>query len=417
MNPNYCTDENASTLLYEYAQEVADAELRLKRFAPLIAHYFPETAAAGGIIESPLRQVPSLRQRLNAGLPQEARIDGRLYIKLDSHLPVSGSVKARGGIYEVLKHAEDLALQVGLLAGPEEDHTLLARPEARHYFAGKKIQVGSTGNLGLSIGLMGATLGFCTIVHMSADAKQWKKDLLRSRGATVIEYTGDYSEAVKNGRKSSKADPDSYFVDDENSRELFLGYAVAGTRLKAQLTQMNVTVDASHPLFVYIPCGVGGAPGGIMYGLKLQFGQNVHVFFVEPVQAPCMLLGTSTGLGSRISVQDVGLNGKTEADGLAVGRCSSFVSGIAGRLLSGCFTVADERLVPYLRELYEAEHIFIEPSACAAFRGIEGLMQSEYIKLHGLQPYMQNSSHILWATGGAMVPDAVRQQLLNRKGA
>ena len=402
-------------------KDMEDAAARLLRFAPFIRLRFPETQARGGLIESELKEIGKMRDCLNEKCG--SMLAGRLLLKMDSHLAVAGSVKARGGIYEVLKHTEELALRHGILT-PEEAadsspantaYRKLAEPAAREIFSRYTVQVGSTGNLGMSIGIMSAAVGFRVIVHMSADAKQWKKDLLRSRGVEVIEYASDYSEAVKNGRALSDADPMSYFVDDENSRSLFLGYAVAAKRLAGQLAEQKITVNQEHPLFVYIPCGVGGAPGGICFGLKQIFGDAVHVFFAEPVQASCMLLGLASGKHNGISVQDIGLSGLTDADGLAVGRPSGFVGRVIEPHLSGEFTVKDARLYDWLRDLFAQEEIFLEPSACAAFQGPVRLMRDmqPYLEMNGLREKMKNAAHIVWATGGGLVPEAVRKDYLN----
>ena len=390
-----CVQTTTSIPLSLGMKDVEDAEQRLRRFAPYIEKAFPETQTSHGIIESSLIQVPRMQQELE-GLFHR-KISGNLYAKYDSHLPIAGSIKARGGVYEVLKLAEKLAINHNMLT-EADDYSIIDSEAFRKLYAGYSIAVGSTGNLGLSIGIMSAKLGFNVTVHMSAEAKLWKKDLLRSKGVHVIEYDADFSRAVAEGRKQSDKEANSHFIDDENSSDLFLGYAVAALRLKKQLDEMEISIDDKRPLFVYLPCGVGGSPGGITFGLKLIFGKNVHCYFAEPTHAPAMLLGLMTGLHDAVSVQDFGIDNITEADGLAVGRPSGFVGKNVGQLISGVYTVEDDQLYRLLRILADSEGVFLEPSALAGFVGPARLPEDEDV---------EDAVHIAWATGGSMVPSEI----------
>lgn len=406
---------NAVCQLIVSDEDIDSAAKRLERFAAFLKKEFPETQSTNGLIESDIIEIPNMKSALEK--EYNCSITGKLFMKKDSHLAIAGSIKARGGIYEVLKHAEDLALKESMIL-ENDSYEKFADSKMKDFLSQYTVQVGSTGNLGLSIGIMSAAIGFKVKVHMSADAKQWKKDLLRSRGAEVIEYTEDYSKAVAEGRRLSDLDEKSYFVDDEKSVNLFLGYAVAAKRLKAQLDEMNISVDKDHPLIVYLPTGVGGAPGGVSYGLKRIFKDNVHCFFVEPVQCPSVLLGIETQLFENANVKDFGLTGKTEADGLACASPSSFVTRIMTNLLSGDFTVEDRKLFDYLRLLYSTENEQIEPSSCAAFIGPVNLLKKdstlEYCKKQNLnEDRLKNATHIVWATGGKMVPEDIRKQYLD----
>lgn len=412
-NPGVTTTEAGLPYVGLTLENVKDAEARLARFAPYLMKAFPETQAMQGIIESDTVAIPDMQAALAARY--QTPLAGKMYLKKDSHLPISGSIKARGGIYEVLTHAEKLALEAGLLS-TGDDYAVLFSDEFREFFSQYRIAVGSTGNLGMSIGIMSAKLGFSVSVHMSADARQWKKDKLRSHGVNVVEYEQDYSIAVEQGRKEAEKDPSCFFIDDENSSTLFLGYAVAGLRLKKQFAEKGITVDEQYPLFVYLPCGVGGGPGGVAFGLKLAFGDAVHCFFAEPTHSPCMLLGVHTGLHDAVSVQEIGIDNITAADGLAVGRASGFVGRAMERLIDGYYTIDDAEMYNLLGLLDQTEAIRLEPSALAGMPGCVHVTRNEaYLQAKALTlGVMANATHLVWATGGGMVPEDEMQKYLSQ---
>jgi D-serine dehydratase len=399
------------------AEAIEAARQRFQRFAPLLALIRPELAQSLGQIESPLEPARALQEALR--IPAES---GVLLVKSDHLLPMAGSVKARGGTHEVIELAERLATRHGLVT-PGSDYRALGSPQARELFAKHTVAVGSTGNLGLAIGTIAATLGFRAEVHMSADAKQWKKDRLRAQGVAVVEHCGDYANAVDAGRRSAALDPLCHFVDDERSPSLFLGYATAASHFATQLAERDRIVDAQHPLFVYLPCGVGGAPAGITFGLKQVFGNNVHCFFAEPTSSPCFLAQMLVGSGHipagnrHPSVYDLGFDNRTEADGLAVPRASTLAAAAVGGDVAGVYTVQDETLLRHLDLARSSQGLRLEPSAAAGLPGPGMLLDTpqgrDYLQRKGLAQTLHNATHIAWLTGGSLMPDSYHREVRN----
>ncbi|WP_284756903.1 D-serine ammonia-lyase [Agrobacterium sp. fls2-241-TYG-188a] len=393
-------------------QLVDEAKANWERLAPLLQTCFPELEASGGAIRSDLIELTALREALGYG----SEAFGRVLVKADNALPVAGSIKARGGVYEVFLFAESLAIREGIL-GKNDDIRKLSEKDAKELFSKYTIAVGSTGNLGLSVGVAARALGFRATVHMSSDAKPWKVERLTKLGVDVVQHQADYTVAVENARLEAEQDSSIYFVDDEQSQQLFFGYSVAASELAEQLHALGIVVDAQHPLFLYLPCGIGGAPGGVTYGAKKVFGDNVHCFFVEPVESPCAMVHMMSGSEELVSVYDVGLTNRTEADGMAVARMSAFVARVMRNMLAGVFTVKDADLFRWLRLSHETQNIRLEPSAAAAFAGPDFLVNhrsgQKFCQQQGISD-MRKATHVVWTTGGLFVPQDQYESFLER---
>jgi D-serine dehydratase len=368
-------------------EEIRDAEQRLDRFRPVLAALFP-AASWDGRIRSALLEYP--RQ---PDLPP-------LLVKADHDLPMTGSVKARGGVYELLCRVEAVALAEGLVKRGAPLTPLLT-PAAKALFSKHRIVVASTGNLGFSIGLVARAFGLEAEVHMSHDAKTWKKERLRRTGANVIEHPVDYTETVARARASASASG-SYFIDDESSRLLFVGYTTAAAELAGQLDERGLKVSTDTPLVVYLPCGVGGAPGGITAGLKTIYGDAVRCVFVEPVASACVLAALAVGDGSPVSVYDIGLDNDTIADGLAVPVASKLVMSSVGASIDAAVAVTDAAMLDWVRRAWNEARLRLEPSAASGFAAVPLFLEAARKTDAPLPP---GAIHIVWTTGGSQLPE------------
>jgi D-serine dehydratase len=371
------------------AEEIEEARQRLERFRPVLATLFSGNAGDwDGRVRSALLDYP-----LQRDLPP-------LLVKADHDLPMTGSVKARGGVYELLCRVEALAVMNGIVKSGEPLAPLLT-PAARTIFSEHCIVVASTGNLGFSIGLVARAFGLNADVHMSHDAKAWKKERLRRTGANVIEHPCDYTETVARARAAAKTNG-SYFVDDESSRLLFVGYTTAASELAGQLEERGVKIGNDAPLVVYLPCGVGGAPGGITAGLKMIYGSAVHCVFVEPVASACVFAALAVGDGTAVSVYDLGLDNDTIADGLAVPVASELVLSSVAASIDAVVAVPDAAMLEWVRRAWNEARLRLEPSAASGFAAVLLFLAAAREAGSALPA---KAVHVVWTTGGSQLPE------------
>ena len=134
------------------------------------------------------------------------------------------------------------------------------------------------------------------------------KDMLRSIGA---------------GREYKVTMKRRYAAEEEAERSAHTHLSTMKQRISFSATRWPVSADrviaGRKPdcryiiLFVYLPAG-GGGPGGVAYGIQNAMGPHAHCLFVEPVQAPACFFPSRYD-PRQTGVKDIGLHGKTEADG------------------------------------------------------------------------------------------------------
>lgn len=108
----------------------------------------------------------------------------------------------------------------------------------------------------------------------------------------------------------------------------------------------------------------------------------------------------------------------TAADGLAVGRASGFVGRAMERLIDGYYTLTDQEMFDLLSLLDKTEQIRLEPSALAGMPGMQRILSdTSYLnRMDFTQEKLNNATHLVWATGGGMVPEEEMAKYLDVAG-
>lgn len=400
---NQARPESHAFNVVDAGRHLVAAEVVWSRFAPALAGLF-DTPGGEGRVFSPLLRYPRTIE------------DSTVLVKADHALPISACVKARGGVFGLLRVIERIAVEAGLIIGHSSYESLVS-DAARAVFGEHTVTVASTGNLGFSIGVVAAAFGLKSEVHMSACAQEWKKERLRRAGSSVVEHEGDYTSTVHTARTRAGDQGNIHFIDDENSWDLFVGYAGAAKELAGQLDTLGVQVSVERPLVVYLPCGVGGAPGGITYGLRTLFGDAVVCVLAEPTEAACMLLALASGDRTPPATYDFGLNTQTVADGLAVSRASPLVLDKVRTEIDAIVAVPDEDLLDWVRRAWAEAELKLEPSAAAGFAAFRELrrqwpdIQQSTPGDRAAMKHLDRGCHVIWTTGGDLMPEKLFQDL------
>ena len=81
--------------------------------------------------------------------------------------------------------------------------------------------------------------------------------------------------------------------------------------------------------------------------------------------------------------------------------------------LCGNFILPEPASYVFFYALFNLRNLLYILSACAGFAGaVELSKMTDYLESSGLGAHWENAAHIVWATGGALVPEGEREKYL-----
>lgn len=231
-----------------------------------------------------------------------------VYVKVEFFNP-AGSVKDRPALYMIRD-----ALERGLLK------------------VGGTIVEPTSGNTGIALAMIGASMGIKVIIVMPETMSIERRKLMKAYGADLILTEGKFGMQGAVDKAKELADKNGYFMPNQFENP-------ANVKAHYETTAVEVLNDMGNIDAFVAGVGTGGTISGVGKRLK-EVNKDALVVAVEPKKSPLLTEGKASSHG----IQGIGAN---------------FIPGILNRdIIDKIITVGDEDALETSRLLGKKEGIF-----------------------------------------------------------
>ncbi|MET9959160.1 pyridoxal-phosphate dependent enzyme [Streptomyces sp. NPDC006326] len=254
------------------------------------------------------------------GLPHPGRRrDGWGLLLKSEHLQYGGSFKLRGAANAVLA------------------------------LGARRIVTGSSGNHGIALARLAASLGAELTVVLAAGAHPAKIALIRALGARTVQVPGGVAEREDRARTLA-GETGAVLVPSSDHELVVAGQGTVG---------MEILAEAPDAETVYVPTGGGGLLAGVCLA---AYGHPVRVVGVEPACTPRYARSLAVGRPVRLAPSD------TVADGLRGQQPGAVPYPVIRDRVDDLITVSDAEILAAAAFL-RRRGVEAEPSGAVALAG------------------------------------------------
>ncbi|MFM1816268.1 MAG: hypothetical protein RLZ98_2963 [Pseudomonadota bacterium] len=217
---------------------------------------------------------------------------------------------------------------------------------------GGTIVEGTAGNTGIGLTVIGAAMGFRTVIVIPNTQSREKKDTLRALGAHLVEVPAVPYKNPNNYVKYSARLAEALAKSEENGAIWANQFDnTANRQAHIETTAEEIWADTGGKVDGFVAAvGSGGTLGGVSMGLKAKRA-DIQIALADPPGAALYSYYTTGELKSE---------GSSITEGIGQGRVTANLEGVT---VDRAYLIPDEESIPLTFRLLEAEGLCLGPSS------------------------------------------------------